>query len=525
MSLLAAPGAVGAAVSMDTVMSVAVSTSGFMSASIGLDSRNNVHMVFVDTTTQILKYAKLSNGTTSWVVSDVTDKKVAPQSDMALSPSGAPHVVYYQTDTPAGVKHARLSGTTWVAGSVEDFVSTNTFVSIAVGSDDVPRLLYTQTVSSSTWYGKDVGGVWVSSMVIPVAGGPLTLALDDTNTPYILTVVDYLGDRYVIFAQQTVLGDFAGGTVFFTSDSLSKAQKIGLAIDKQKKAHMSYFDENIGGLVYGSYDGISFSSSTLDASPGAGYFSDIVVNDLDKPMIVYSSTGVGFRSAVLGASWTLSTLEPGAFNGVGPSLAMNRYNHYLAGYLNGDANELKFITDAFRNMSISGTVLDFMGSSIPGVTLTLSGGIASSSLAVSGNGGGYSADHLFEGPYTLTPSKEGYSFQPVSRSFSPLQSSVPLQNFQGGAVNFSAVGNLFNPVDGAPVAFNYSILPGHVSLKVYSLRGTPVRTLVDQDESAGNHSVFWDGRDSDGHVVASGIYLVYFEADQTKSTTKVAVVK
>ncbi len=57
------------------------------------------------------------------------------------------------------------------------------------------------------------------------------------------------------------------------------------------------------------------------------------------------------------------------------------------------------------------------------------------------------------------------------------------------------------------------------------MTGTAARTLVDQDEAAGDHSVSWDGRDSDGNVVASGIYLVSYEANQNKSTKKVAVVK
>ena len=92
-------------------------------------------------------------------------------------------------------------------------------------------------------------------------------------------------------------------------------------------------------------------------------------------------------------------------------------------------------------------------------------------------------------------------------------------------MSFSPQGNLFNPAAGEQVTFNYSVVPGHVSLKIYSLKGTPVRTLVDQDEPAGTYSVHWDGRDADGHTVASGIYLVYFEADQTQSTTKVVVVK
>jgi hypothetical protein len=116
LPLLTLPWVVRAAVSTDTVTSVTVSTSDFMSASIALSSRNDVHMVFVDTTTQILKHAKLLNGTTTWAVSDVTDKKVAPQSDLAIAPNGTLHAVYYQTDSPAGVKHARNSGSSWVSG-------------------------------------------------------------------------------------------------------------------------------------------------------------------------------------------------------------------------------------------------------------------------------------------------------------------------------------------------------------------------------------------------------------------------
>ena len=89
----------------------------------------------------------------------------------------------------------------------------------------------------------------------------------------------------------------------------------------------------------------------------------------------------------------------------------------------------------------------------------------------------------------------------------------------------TAVGNLFNPMAGEQVTFSYSVIPGHVSLKIYSLRGTLVRTMVDQDESAGDYTVTWDGRDTDGEIVASGIYLVNFESNQNKSTKKVAVVK
>lgn len=524
LPILAVPWSVRSAVTVDTVSPVAVTTSVYMSANIAQDSHSNVHMVFVDTTTQILKYATLPNGTTTWTVTDITSNKVTPQSDLALSPSGIPHVVYYQTDSPAGVKHARLSGSTWLSDSVEDFISTSTFVSIAVGTDNAPRVVYSQSVSSTSFYGSQSGTVWVTTPIFTVTGGPVALALDSSNSPSFLSIVDFLGERLGLFVKQSGSGFYLAGFAQESASPLFGTQQMGLAIDKLGMAHMSYFDEDTGGLVYGFFDGVNFTSSTVDASSGAGAYSDISVNEQNKPMIVYTSTGIGLRSAVLTSFWTLSTLESGTFNGVGPSVVFNRYGHYLAGYLNGDTNELKFMTDAPRDLSISGTVLDFAGAPIPGVALTLSGGIASAGVTVSAITGGYSADHLFEGYYSLTPSLSGWAFQPNAQSVNPLQTSTVL-NFQGGLVDFNTVGNLFNPANGEQVTFTYSIIPGHVSLKVYSLRGTPVRTLVDQDESAGTKSVTWDGRDSDGHVVASGIYLVYYEADQTKSSVKIAVVK
>lgn len=528
-SFLAVPFVSRAAVSTDTVTSVSVSTSGFMSANVALDNRHNVHMVFVDTATQILKHAQLPNGTTTWAVTDISANKVAPQSDLAVGPNGVLHAVFYQTTDPAGVKHAAFSRSDWSIDSVENFVGTNTFVSIAVGTDNAPRVVYNQSVKSSTWYGEFSGGVWVTTRAFGYTGGPCALALESNNTPHFLSVNNdpVSGKRYVDLVNRISPNVFSAIDLssYTIPSVVAPTEKVGLAMDSAGHALFSYFDEDKGGLVYGSKVGNSIFTTTLDATVGAGAYSDIAVNAQDKPMIVYLSTGVGLRAAVWGVAWSSSTLESGILNGVGPGVVFNHYGHYLAGYLNGDTNTLKFITDASRDLSISGTVLDFGGSPIPGVAMTLSGGISATALSVSASTGGYSADHLFEGSYTVTPSKSGYAFLPVSLSYNPLQSSMAGQNFQGDLVDFSTVGNLFNPVGGEQVTFNYSIVPGHVSLKVYSLRGAPVKTLVDQDQSAGNYSVTWDGRDIDGHVVASGIYLVYFEANQNKSTKKVAVVK
>lgn len=64
--------------------------------------------------------------------------------------------------------------------------------------------------------------------------------------------------------------------------------------------------------------------------------------------------------------------------------------------------------------------------------------------------------------------------------------------------------NPFNPT--TTIEFD---LPqrGHVKLIIFNILGKEVVTLVERELSAGSHSVRWDGRDSDGATVASGIYL------------------
>ena len=56
-------------------------------------------------------------------------------------------------------------------------------------------------------------------------------------------------------------------------------------------------------------------------------------------------------------------------------------------------------------------------------------------------------------------------------------------------------------------------------LKIYNTLGQPVRTLVDQYQSAGSYQVAWDGRDQRGAAVAAGVYLIqlfYPGGEQTR---------
>ncbi len=67
--------------------------------------------------------------------------------------------------------------------------------------------------------------------------------------------------------------------------------------------------------------------------------------------------------------------------------------------------------------------------------------------------------------------------------------------------------------------------PGNVILKLYTIDGKLVNTLVDEYKTTGEYFALWTGRNSEGKYVASGIYLIHLEAPGISTTKKICVVK
>jgi hypothetical protein len=66
---------------------------------------------------------------------------------------------------------------------------------------------------------------------------------------------------------------------------------------------------------------------------------------------------------------------------------------------------------------------------------------------------------------------------------------------------------------------------GDVSLKVFNVRGALVRTLVDGQMAAGEHSIIWDGKTDSGSQAASGVYFYETRANGEVKVNKMALVK
>ncbi|MBT4332597.1 MAG: T9SS type A sorting domain-containing protein, partial [Candidatus Cloacimonetes bacterium] len=56
-----------------------------------------------------------------------------------------------------------------------------------------------------------------------------------------------------------------------------------------------------------------------------------------------------------------------------------------------------------------------------------------------------------------------------------------------------------------------------VTLEIYNIKGQLVKTLVSTSQEAGLHSVAWNGKDSNGSDVSSGIYFSNFGANTGNS--------
>lgn len=82
--------------------------------------------------------------------------------------------------------------------------------------------------------------------------------------------------------------------------------------------------------------------------------------------------------------------------------------------------------------------------------------------------------------------------------------------------------NPFNP----STTINYSLpTNGAVTVEVYNTKGQVVNTLVNEQQTAGDHSVVWNGQDSRGDGITSGVYFYKIKSGKFTSTKKMILLK
>ena len=91
--------------------------------------------------------------------------------------------------------------------------------------------------------------------------------------------------------------------------------------------------------------------------------------------------------------------------------------------------------------------------------------------------------------------------------------------------NISLLQNYPNPFN-ARTEIKYTLPVGSdVKLEIYNLLGQKVVTLADEKQTAGYHSLIWDGTNESGQMVSSGMYLYKLTTNENISVKKMVMLK
>ncbi len=80
------------------------------------------------------------------------------------------------------------------------------------------------------------------------------------------------------------------------------------------------------------------------------------------------------------------------------------------------------------------------------------------------------------------------------------------------SLGFACLQNYPNPFSSSTVISFRLSEQSEAELVIYNLMGQKVRTLVRSRLQEGYHSLCWDGTDSEGHLLAGGVYLCRLKA-------------
>lgn len=82
-----------------------------------------------------------------------------------------------------------------------------------------------------------------------------------------------------------------------------------------------------------------------------------------------------------------------------------------------------------------------------------------------------------------------------------------------------------NPFN-SKVFINYTLpRKGRISIKVYNIVGETIITLLNTEQSAGEHVVLWDGKDNSGERVSSGVYIYRIVFNDQSISRKISLIR
>jgi len=104
--------------------------------------------------------------------------------------------------------------------------------------------------------------------------------------------------------------------------------------------------------------------------------------------------------------------------------------------------------------------------------------------------------------------------------------SVPLKSIRTQKNGVTILHNVIDPTQGQKTQILYTMeKAGVIVVQVFALDGSLVQILQRGRQAPGDYSVFWDGKNSGGSIVARGVYFVRVVAPGVDETRNILVIK
>jgi len=439
--------------------------------------------------------------------------------EIALDDQGRPHIAYMIEDLDGGTFYTVRNADGWQT----DQVAGGYFygpLDIALDGNGIPHIIYHDHEATGGIDDGDLayavlqGGNWATEIIADRGhdGWDGTLALDAQGRPHTAAIdPSQFGSTSGLEWAVKIDGDWTVTAI--GSGPLPYEFGTDIAIDTQDRPHIVYHDgderlnNSVGAdLLYATLDSGDWIIGAIDTEGDVGKFPSLILDSQDRPHIAYfkwdSRNGGELKYAAWdGTAWQIESVDRMediniAFIGArrSMSLALDAQDRPHIAY--SDRTSVRY-TRKNGDSWETGQIVALPSS----VDLELGQLV---SLALEANG----RPHLtfFELPLNASKST-GTVYYAVGAIPTPTAISASASADQPLPTSFTLEQNYPNPFN--PTTTIHYALPqaGTVQLDIYDTAGQHIRGLVDAHQAAGTFQVIWDGTDTAGRAVASGIYM------------------
>jgi len=273
---------------------------GDLAISVNKDGQPN--LAYCNENNKHLEYAHLSDGT--WekeiVVNQQKGYTLPPCSfvSVAVDNSGSPRIVFSDTNTGA-LKYAKLVKGKWFTQDI-DLDGQMSFAVLAFNAENIPAVAYYDVKRKQLKYARDTGIDWSTSTICNEPAGR-SLSIGFVN---LAPEICY----FSVAEEQTLkLANWGGkgwrnlkpkclklvGSKWEVSSADLKDDTIAggtIVIDKQGVSHIAYLSRTENTIVYAKKTNKGWQAQTL-AQVQANSIPKLVINDAGLPRIIYPDKG------------------------------------------------------------------------------------------------------------------------------------------------------------------------------------------------------------------------------------------